>query len=110
MSKDNSAASGLVYFLLGAAAGAAIALLYAPQEGEATRRLLTDKANEVKDRASEVTTNVTAQARDKWSQVADKAQDLKGTVADKAQDLINRGQQVVNDTADKARTGVNAAS
>ena len=37
MSRDNLGSS-LVFFMLGAATGAAIALLYAPQEGEATRR------------------------------------------------------------------------
>ena len=42
MSKDNLGSS-LVFFMLGAATGAAIALLYAPQEGEATRKFLADK-------------------------------------------------------------------
>ena len=45
----NSAASILVAFALGAAAGAAIALLYAPASGEETRRRLAKKAKEGRD-------------------------------------------------------------
>jgi gas vesicle protein len=100
MSKDNWGGN-LVFFLLGAATGAAIALLYAPQEGEATRRFLGDKANEYKDKASEVTTNVAQTAKDKW-----------GAVTEKVQDLVNRGQQTAHDgidkVADKAHAGVDS--
>lgn len=37
--------------ILGAALGAAIALLYAPQSGADTRKLVKEKASELKDRA-----------------------------------------------------------
>ena len=47
MSNDNgSSAVILMAFVLGAIAGAATALLWAPQTGEETRRLLADKARE----------------------------------------------------------------
>ena len=39
---NKEAGSNLVFFLLGAAVGAAVALLYAPQEGAETRRIITD--------------------------------------------------------------------
>jgi gas vesicle protein len=102
MNRDNWG-SGLVFFLLGAATGAAVALLYAPQEGEATRRMIGDKANEVKDKASEVTSNVGQTVKDKYS-----------TLTDKVQEYVGRGQQVAHDaidnTADKAHAGVNSVS
>jgi gas vesicle protein len=41
----------LVAFALGAIAGAAIALLYAPSTGEETRRKLAEKAREGRDKA-----------------------------------------------------------
>lgn len=92
MSSDSSnAGSNLVFFLLGATVGAAIALLYAPQEGTETRRLIGEKAGEVKDKASEVTSTVTQTAKDKW-----------GVVTDKAHELLNRGQQMANDAVDQA--------
>lgn len=42
----NSTGSVLLAFAVGALAGAAIALLYAPAAGEETRRKLADKARE----------------------------------------------------------------
>ena len=50
---DNNGSAGtvLVSFLLGALAGAAIALLYAPATGEETRRKLGEKAREGRERA-----------------------------------------------------------
>jgi gas vesicle protein len=85
MGRSSSAGSNLVFFLLGAATGAAITLLYAPQEGEATRRLIGEKASNVKNKASEVTTNVAQSARDTY-----------GSVLDKAQDMLSRGQRAAN--------------
>lgn len=91
--------SNLVFFLLGAATGAAIALLYAPQEGEATRRVIGEKANEYKDKASEVTSTWTQAAKEKVNMATDKVQDL-----------LNRGQQSANDAMDNARSAVNSIS
>ena len=48
---NNSAGTVLVAFALGAVAGAAIALLYAPTSGEETRRKLAEKARESRDKA-----------------------------------------------------------
>ena len=51
---NNSAGTVLVAFALGAIAGAAIALLYAPTTGEETRRKLAEKAREGRDKAEEL--------------------------------------------------------
>ena len=48
---NDSGASVLMAFVLGAAAGAAIALLYAPATGEETRRKLRDKAQAGREKA-----------------------------------------------------------
>ena len=48
---NNSAGTVLVAFALGAVAGAAIALLYAPSTGEETRRKLAEKAREGREKA-----------------------------------------------------------
>ncbi len=54
VSNDNgNAAAILMAFVLGAITGAATALLWAPQSGEETRRLLADRAREGRDKASE---------------------------------------------------------
>ena len=49
-------------FVLGAIAGAAVALLVAPASGEETRRLLAEKAREGRDKAGEAA----RQGRELW--------------------------------------------
>jgi gas vesicle protein len=51
MSDNGNNGSVLVALLVGAVAGAAIALLFAPAAGEETRRKLTAKAREARDKA-----------------------------------------------------------
>jgi gas vesicle protein len=53
MSDDRGAGGVMVAFMLGAIAGAAVALLVAPTSGEETRRKLGEKAREGRDKASE---------------------------------------------------------
>lgn len=58
MSRDNGAGAGSVMlaFLVGAVAGAAVALLYAPATGRETREFLGEKAREGRERAAEAAT------------------------------------------------------
>jgi gas vesicle protein len=53
MATDEGSGSGpvLLAFLLGAAAGAAVALLYAPATGRETRELLGEKSREGREKA-----------------------------------------------------------
>ena len=55
MARDDGSAAGTVVlaFVLGAVAGAAVALLMAPARGEETRRILSEKARESRDRAED---------------------------------------------------------
>ena len=55
MSRDNCAGAGSVMlaFLVGAVAGAAGALLYAPATGRETREFVGEKAREGRERAAE---------------------------------------------------------
>jgi gas vesicle protein len=55
MARDEGAAGTiLLAFALGAVAGAAVALLYAPASGEDTRKFLGEKAREGRERANEM--------------------------------------------------------
>ena len=56
MAKDESAGAGsvLLAFLVGAVAGAAVALLFAPATGRETREYLGDRAREGREKAAEV--------------------------------------------------------
>jgi gas vesicle protein len=51
--KEVNVGSILIAFAAGAIVGAGIALLYAPQSGEETRRMLADKAEELKRNAKD---------------------------------------------------------
>jgi gas vesicle protein len=50
----NSAGNVLMAFAIGAIAGAAVALLYAPSSGEETRRRLAQKAREGREKAETI--------------------------------------------------------
>lgn len=64
---DSGAGTVVVAFVLGAIAGAAVALLMAPASGEETRRVLLDKAREGRDRAGEAA----RQGRELWNRQKD---------------------------------------
>jgi gas vesicle protein len=81
MAEQNS--DRLVWLLTGAAIGATIALLYAPQTGKDTRRLITKKARQGRDA------------------IADVGQDL----AEKGRDLYEKGRRVADDAADMLERG-----
>lgn len=54
MAKDNGGSAVLTAFVLGAFAGAAVALLFAPAAGKETRERLGEKAREGRDQANEL--------------------------------------------------------
>lgn len=73
----------VVWFLAGAAIGAAIALLYAPASGEETRAKLLDKANEGRDLGGDLM----SRGRELYS---------KGKImADEAGEMLERGRKIV---------------
>lgn len=82
---DNS--GKLVWFLTGAALGAAVALLYAPQSGRDTRRYLGKKARH----GREVIGDVSRDALDKGRELYEKGRKM----ADDAADLFERGRRLV---------------
>ncbi len=76
-------------FLIGALAGATAALLLAPQSGEQTRALVTEKAGAV---ASE--------AKDFGAGLPGSAQDVLKTVQDKGKSVVNGAAPAAPTTAD----------
>jgi gas vesicle protein len=85
MARDNG--NHLIWFTAGAAIGATIALLYAPQTGKETRRYLGKKSREGREVLS-----------DAGGDLAEKGKELfeKGRrVADEAADLFERGRRII---------------
>jgi len=77
----------LVWFLTGAALGAEVALLYAPQSGRDTRRFISKKAKHGK----EAFADVSREAIDKGRELFEKGRKM----ADDAADLFERGRRLV---------------
>jgi gas vesicle protein len=93
MARDNGG-DKIVWFLTGAALGAAVALLYAPQSGERTRRMIGKKVRE----GREVIADRGRDLYDKGLDLYDKGEELfdKGRrVADDAAELFERGKRMV---------------
>jgi gas vesicle protein len=78
--------SSLTIFAVGALIGAGIALLYAPQSGKDTRKLLAKKAKALKDKAQD-----TVESAQEF--IHDRKADLVAT--------IDSGREAVNDAKHK---------
>jgi len=74
-------------FAIGVAAGAVVALLYAPQSGEKTRR----------------------QLRRNIEDAGDYLKDAADNISDRAEKYVKRGREIVDDVVDSASGAVGAA-
>ena len=77
----------LVWFTAGAAIGATIALLYAPQSGKDTRRYIGKKTKEGREAIADMSGDIAERGRELFE---------KGRrVADDAAELFERGRRIV---------------
>jgi gas vesicle protein len=83
--EDNTISVG--WFLVGAAIGAAVALLYAPQSGKDTRRLIVKKSEESREALADSSKEVL----DRGKELFDRGREL----ADEAADIFERGRKLV---------------
>ena len=87
MAQDNG--EKFVWFLVGATVGAAVALLYAPQSGDRTRRLIGRKLADGRDALAESGGDLIDRGRDLFE---------KGRrVADDAAEMFERGRKMVQE-------------
>jgi gas vesicle protein len=109
----------VVGMLVGSAIGAAVALLYAPQPGDATRDLIKTKAGEAKDKAGELAStarekattaasNIGSTVSEKAAGVRDSATTMVSQVKSSAQDLIVKGRSVIETKKDQMAAAVDA--
>ena len=89
-------------FSVGVAAGAAVALLYAPQTGKKTRKQLLSKVDDASDYLKDAAGDITNQA----SRYASKATDVAQTVASQASNYAAKAADVASDYAYKAQDTV----
>ena len=88
MSDRDEFGAFLVGFLVGGLTGAVVALLMAPQSGEETRALITDKSIELRDKAQVTAEEVLARAEATAAEARARADEL-------AKQLRERGAEVV---------------
>jgi gas vesicle protein len=81
----------VMWLLIGAAVGAGVALLYAPQSGEKTRRLITRKAEDARDKLVETSETVLEAGKGAYK----KSFEAAAGAASGAADLLDRGRRVV---------------
>ena len=82
-------AQSALWFVAGVAVGATIALLFAPQSGEETRRLIGTKTREGRDKLSERGRELMDQGRELF--------DRGREIADEAAEMFERGRRLVQD-------------
>jgi gas vesicle protein len=83
---ENSRASIASAFFIGAGLGATLALLFAPQAGKETRRMITRKAEDGKDYVTTKSRELRRQAEDfveKGFKTAEKLADRGKSIADR---------------------------
>ncbi len=84
----------LTYLMVGMGVGAAIALLFAPQSGEKTRKQIADKAQDGKDFVTSKGRELRKQAED----LVDQGKDLVTKQKARLADVLASGRQVARGT------------
>ena len=91
--RDAAASSIILSFLLGGVAGAALALLYAPRTGRATREYLGEKLREGAERGREL---------------RDQAMERGRSFMDDAGGYVDRGREALDDRKERFTAAVEA--
>lgn len=81
--RDKKIAAAAALMIAGGIMGAAVALLFAPQSGERTRREIGRRARKLKVRADEAVEDI-----------SDNISDLVEKIGDKTEDMVDKGKEV----------------
>ena len=87
-------------FVIGVAAGAGVALIYAPQSGEETRKQLKDKFDDASDYVKDTASDLGDRAGKAYSKGKSAATEYVGKGKDLASDYISKGKDAVGGATD----------
>jgi gas vesicle protein len=104
MADNTSGVDFLAGFVVGALAGAAAALLFAPQSGEETRSLIRDKGIELREQADELSAEARKRAEGFQTQARERAEALSAQARATAGDLQTRVKEAVDEGKTAATT------
>jgi gas vesicle protein len=91
---DCNTATKVTFFVAGVGIGAAIALLFAPQSGEETRKQIAKKAQEGKEYVGSKGHEIRKQAED----LVDQGKDLVNKQKARLADVLESGKQAARET------------
>ena len=92
--RDGDFGAFLAGFIIGGMAGAAVALLLAPQSGEETRTIIHDRSIELKDKAAEKAESARIKAEAAASDARARADEIAKLTQEKAIEFKKKGQEV----------------
>ncbi len=98
MSDETSVGEKALYLMLGAAIGAATALLLAPRSGVETRKLIMTKARE----GADIVTNRTKAVAGKTTEYVERGKELLQQQRDSLAAAIEAGKQAYREEKEKA--------
>jgi gas vesicle protein len=98
MSEDTSVGEKALYLVLGAAIGAATALLLAPRSGVETRKMILSKARE----GADIVANRTKTVAGKTSEYVERGKELLQQQRDSLAAAIEAGKQAYKEEKEKA--------
>jgi gas vesicle protein len=104
--RDGDFGAFLAGFIIGGMAGAAVALLLAPQSGEETRTIIHDRSIELKDKATEKAETARIKAEAAAAEARARADDLAKLTQEKAQEIKKKGQEVYQAQKSKISSAV----
>jgi gas vesicle protein len=101
MSDNNDFGAFVLGFLAGGLAGAVVALLFAPQSGDETRRLIKEKAIDLQERASDTMEDALADAERATQEALRRAELVYNEAKARVEALANRSKIALDDTKEK---------
>lgn len=101
MERDN-VMGAVSAFALGAVAGAAVALLYAPRSGDETREMVREKLRRGADRGREKLREGAEYTREKLEQGMEYGRQVAQKVTGKGQQLADQASEYIESAADEA--------
>jgi gas vesicle protein len=106
MSDSNDLGNFLAGLIIGGLAGAAVALLMAPQSGEETRTMIKDRSIELKDRAVEYGQDARSRAEKALEDARLRADDALEELRERADEL----SQIVKERTESIQQSIKSAS